>query len=116
MVTRAKGKEVMLSEAQKQEQYNRLKEEELRCLAMQQKLREQRQALEMMQAPAILREIAPANPRQHAPPWPRPMIIPVEENSECSDSKAEEQQHYRQQRGRHHHAPKAPLSEDLDEI
>jgi len=37
MVTRAKGKEVMLSEAQKQEQYNRLKEEELRCLAMQQK-------------------------------------------------------------------------------
>jgi len=41
MVTRAKGKETMLSEAERQEQYNKLREEELRCKAMQKKLQEQ---------------------------------------------------------------------------
>ena len=38
MVTRVKGKEVMISKAERQEQYNKLKEEELRCIAMQKKL------------------------------------------------------------------------------
>ena len=46
MVTRAKGKETMLSKAERQEQYNKLKEEELHCRAMQKKLKEQRQMLE----------------------------------------------------------------------
>ena len=46
MVTRAQGKETMLSEAKRQEQYNKLKEEELHCRAMQMKLQEQRQMLE----------------------------------------------------------------------
>ena len=43
MVTRAKGKQSILTEAERQEQYNNIKEEELRCLAMQRRLREQRQ-------------------------------------------------------------------------
>jgi len=38
MITRAKGKEVMLFEAERQEQYNKLKDEELHCIAMQKKL------------------------------------------------------------------------------
>ena len=38
MITRAKGKEVMLFEAERQEQYNKLKDEELHCKAMQKKL------------------------------------------------------------------------------
>ena len=42
MMTRAKGKQTMLTEAERQEQYNKLREEELRCKAMQKKLRTQR--------------------------------------------------------------------------
>jgi hypothetical protein len=38
MVTRAKGKQVMLSEAERQEQYNKLKVDELQCIEMQKKL------------------------------------------------------------------------------
>ena len=41
MVTRAKGKETMLSEAERLEQYNKLREKEFRCKAMQKKLQEQ---------------------------------------------------------------------------
>ena len=41
MITRAKGKGTMLSEAERQEQYNKLREEELRCKAIQKKLQEQ---------------------------------------------------------------------------
>ena len=62
MVSRAKGKETMLSEAKRQEQYNKLKEEELHCRAMQKKLQEQRLMLEKMQAPPLLREMATTNP------------------------------------------------------
>ena len=53
MVTRAKGKQVMLSEAERQEQYNKIKQEELRCRAMRKKLQEQCQMLEKMQAPPV---------------------------------------------------------------
>ena len=41
MITRAKGKGTMLSEAERQEQYNKLKEEKLRCKALQKKLQAQ---------------------------------------------------------------------------
>ena len=41
IITRAKGKETMLSEAERQEQYNKLKGEELRCKALQKKLQAQ---------------------------------------------------------------------------
>ena len=68
-----------------------------------------------MQAPPILKETIPVNPRQHVQPRAHPLIIPIEENFEYSDSEAEEQHHYRQQRGRHH-GPKTPLSEELEEI
>ena len=51
MTTRAKGKQTMLTEAERQEQYNKLREEELRCKAMQEKLRAQRLQLEKLQAP-----------------------------------------------------------------
>jgi len=41
IITRAKGKEIMLTEAERQEQYNKLQEEELRCKALQEKIRAQ---------------------------------------------------------------------------
>ena len=74
----------MLTEAERQEQYNKLREEELRCKALQEKLRAQRLLLEKMQAPPPPRETATTNPRQHVPPRVCPMIIPIEENSDCS--------------------------------
>ena len=46
IVTRAKGKEIMLTEAERQEQYNKLQKEELRCKALQEKIRAQRLLLE----------------------------------------------------------------------
>jgi len=48
IITRAKGKEIMLTEAERQEQYNKLQEEELRCKALQEKIRAQRLLLEKM--------------------------------------------------------------------
>ena len=51
MITRAKGKETILTEAEHQEQYNKLREEELRCKVMQEKLRAQRLQLEKLQPP-----------------------------------------------------------------
>ena len=41
----------MLTEAERQEQYKKLQEEELRCKALQEKIRVQRLMLEKMQAP-----------------------------------------------------------------
>jgi hypothetical protein len=93
MTTRAKGKQTMLTEAERQEQYNRLREEELRCKAMQEKLRAQRLQLEKLQAPPPQKEMIGVNPRQQEPPRFRPKLVPVEEISDHSKSDAEE--HYR---------------------
>jgi len=41
VITRAKGKETMLSKAERHEQYNNMKVEELRCKALQKKLQTQ---------------------------------------------------------------------------
>ena len=90
MVTRAKGKETMLTEAERLEQYNKLREEELCCKALQEKLCAQHLQLEKMQAPPPPRETATTNPRQHVPPRVCPMIIPIEENSDRSESDDEE--------------------------
>jgi len=90
---------------------------------MQKKLQEQRLLLEKMQAPPPPpppppppRETATTNPRQHALPRVCPMIIPVEENSDRSESDGEE--HYRRshQRSWHHHSLRTPLSEELEEV
>ena len=51
IITRAKGKEIMLTEAERQEQYNKLQEEDLRCKALQEKIIAQRLMLKKMQAP-----------------------------------------------------------------
>ena len=48
MITRAKGNETMLTEAERQEQYNKLREEELRCKALQEKFRALRLQLEKL--------------------------------------------------------------------
>ena len=67
MTTRAKGKQTILTEAERQEQYNKLREEELRCKAMQEKLRAQRLQLEKLQAPPPpppQKEMIGVNPRQ----------------------------------------------------
>ena len=49
--------------------------------------------LDKMQAPPILKELAPTNPRQYASLRVRPTIIPIEENSEYADSEDEEGEH-----------------------
>ena len=110
MITRAKGKETMLTKAERQEQYNKLKEEELRCKALQKKLQAQRMLLEKMQAPPLPpKEMAATNPRQHVPPRVRPMIISIEKISDHYESEGEE--HYRRSYQR-----RTPLSEELEEI
>ena len=96
MTTRAKGKQTMLTEAERQEQYNKLRKEELRCKAIQEKLRAQRLYLEKLQAPPPpppQKEMIGVNPRQQEPPRFRPKLVPVEEISNHSKSDAEE--HYR---------------------
>ena len=88
MMTRAKGKQTMLTEAERQEQYNKLREEELRCKAMQEKLRAQLLQLEKLQAPPPppppQKEMIGANPRQQKPPRFRPKLMLVEEISDHS--------------------------------
>ena len=95
MITRAKGKGTMLSEAERQEQYNKLREEELHCKALQEKLQAQRLLLEKMQAPPPPppKEKATINRQQHGLPRVRPRIIPIEGISDRSESDGEE--HYR---------------------
>ena len=46
IITRAKGKEIMLTEAERQEQYNKLQEEDLHFKVLQEKIRAQRLMLE----------------------------------------------------------------------
>ena len=95
MTTRVKGKQTLLTEEEHQEQYNRLREEELRSKAMQEKLRAQRQQLEKLQAPPPpppQKEMIGVNPRQQEPPRFRPKLVLVEEISDHSMSDAEE--HY----------------------
>ena len=102
----------MLTEAERQEQYNKLREEELRCKAMQEKLRAQRLQLEKLQAPPPpppQKEMIGVNPRQQEPPRFRPMFVPVEEISDHSESDGEE--HYRRR-----HQRISPLSEELEEV
>jgi len=69
-----------------------------------------------MQAQPKPKETATTNPRQHVPPRVRPTIIPIEENSERSDSEEEEYQRRNHRRGRHHYGPQTPLSEEVEEI
>ena len=112
MTTRAKGKQTMLTEAERQEQYNKLREEELRCKAMQEKLRAQRLQLEKLQAtppPPPQKEMIGVNLRQQEPPRFCPKLVPVEEISDHSESDAEE--HYRRR-----HQRISPLSEELEEV
>ena len=91
MITRAKGKETMLTEAKRQEQYNKLREEELHCKALHEKLQAQRLLLEKMQAPPRPpKEKATTNPLRHDLPRVRPRIIPIEEISDRSESEGEE--------------------------
>jgi len=66
-----------------------LREEELRCKAMQEKLRAQRLQLEKLQAPPpppSQKEMIGVNPRQQEPPRFRPKFMPVEEISDHSES------------------------------
>jgi hypothetical protein len=96
MITRAKAKETMLTEAEHQEQYNKLREEELRCMVLQEKLRAQRLQLEKLQPPPPplpQKEMGAVYPRQHEPSRVRPRLIPIEEISDHSESDGEE--HYR---------------------
>jgi hypothetical protein len=88
-----------------------LREEELRCKALQVKLRAQRLLLEKMQAPPPPppKEMAATNLRQLEPPRVRPRTIPIEEISDRSESDGEE--HYR--RG---YQRRTPLSDELEEI
>ena len=83
----------MLTEAERQEQYNRLREEELRCKAMLEKHRAQWLQLEKLQAPPPppppQKEMNGVNPWQQKPPRFRPKLVPVEEISDHSESDKE---------------------------
>jgi hypothetical protein len=74
-----------------------LREEELRCKALQEKLRTQRLQLEKLEPPPPppppQKKMGAVNPRQHEPPRVRPRLIPIEEISDHSESDGEE--HYR---------------------
>ena len=74
--------------------------------------------LDKMQAPPVPKEPAQTNPQQDEPLRVRSRIIPIEEDSELSDSDAKEGEYRRRthQRGRHYYGPKTPLSEELEEI
>jgi len=95
IITRAKGKEIMLTEAERQEQYNKLQEEELCCKALQEKIRAQRLLLEKMQAPQPPQPLSKGkvatNPPRNA--RVRTRTIPVEEISDQSE--LEEEGYYR---------------------
>ena len=90
IITRAKGKETMLTKAERQEQYNKLQEEELHCKALQEKIRAQRLLLEKMQAPQPLpplpKDTAATKPPRHAPPRVRTRTIPIKEIFDWSES------------------------------
>jgi hypothetical protein len=92
MTMRAKGKGLTLSEAEKEEPYKKLREEELRCQLMQQKLRGQRRMLDQMQAAHDAPE--GAVPRRHA----RPQVIAVKEDPEQSESEDQEEGEYHHRR------------------
>ena len=100
----------MLTEAERQEQYNKLREEELHCKALQEKLQAQQLLLEKMQAPPPPpKEKATTNLLRHDLPRVRPRIIPIEEISDRSESDGEEYCLRGYQR-------RSPLSEELEEI
>ena len=81
VMTRSKGKQRELTAEEVEEQLNGLKEEELRCKAKRQQIRERMAMLQQDQAPRP--EPVPA---LHAPlpvrPRPRPIIIEEEMNSD----------------------------------
>ena len=103
----------MLTKAERQEQYNKLREEELRCKALQEKFHAQRLQLEKLQAPPPpppqQKEMIVVNPRQHEPPRLRPKFVPVEEIFDHSESDGDEHYHRRHQRI-------SPLSKELEEV
>ena len=78
-----------MTEAERQEQYNKLQEEELRCKALQEKIRAQRPLLEKMQALEPLQPLPKGpvamNPPRHAPSRVRTRTIPIEEISDQSE-------------------------------
>ena len=94
----------MLTKAERQEQYNKLREEELRGKAMQEKLYAQRLQLEKLQAPPPpppRKEMIGVNPRQQEPPSFCPKFVPAEEISGHSESDGEEP--YRRRHQKYHH-------------
>ena len=50
VITRAKGKEVTLTDVEREEQYQKLKEKEIHCQLIQRKIQEQGRILEQMRA------------------------------------------------------------------
>jgi hypothetical protein len=88
-----------------------LREEDLRCKALQEKLCSQWLQLEKLQRPQPppQKEMIVVNPRQHEPPRVRPRLIPIEEISDRSELDGE--RHYRRR-----HQRISPLSEELEEV
>ena len=94
IITRAKGKEIILTEAERQEQYNKLQEEEFRCKALQEKIRAQRLLFEKIQAPQppppLPKDTVATNPPRHVPSRVRKRTILIEEISDRFESEGEE--------------------------
>ena len=116
IITRVKGKETMLSEAEA----GIIQQAERGRASLQGAAKEATNtttAVEKMQAPPPPppKETATTNLRQHVPPRVRPTIIPIEENFDRSKSDDEENYQRGYQRRRQHHDLRTPLSEELEE-
>ena len=98
-MTRSKGKQWELTAEEVEEQLNRLKEEELRCKAMRQQIRERMAMLQQDQAPCPEPASAPHAP-QRVRLRPRPIIIKKEMYSDEEEGEYRKmQQQHRQHRG-----------------
>ena len=112
-MTRSKGKQRALTTEELEEQLSKIKEEELRCMAMRQQIHERMAILQQDQAPRL--EPAPVAP--HAPQPVRlrlrPIIIEEEgySDEEEGDYRMLQQQH-RQNRG----GLGTPLSVEFEEL
>ena len=109
MITRAKGEGDHAHQSRASRAVQQVEGGELRCKALQEKLRAQRLQLEKMQAPPPPKEMAATNLWQHEPPTVRSRIIPIEEISDHSESDGEEHCWRGYQR-------RSPLSKELEEI
>jgi uncharacterized protein (DUF342 family) len=75
MTTRMKGKERMLSDAELEEQLNKLKEEKLQCKMMHQRIQAKKAMLQQDRAPRAAPEAMTAHGSGVIRPRPQPIVV-----------------------------------------